>query len=577
MEQARNRPVASAVAALVLLAAVMSLIVPDLGESVGVLGVTMGQVGAAVVGISGARRLQGDERRAWLAIFATFAFGSIGVITTGLLSEVFGQDVPAYSWVDLIFIAGYISLIYGIFNLPTAARRGSARLRIIVDAAVGVISVAVLSWVWFLDDVAHAFLEADVWQRVVGLAYPLLDIVAIVILMTVFIRKRHEVIDVRLVLLSLGLLFQSIADTSLASVAAGGGLDEAQPIFWLFASASFFYLLAAIWSSAPQTRLQASERSPSVWPLFVPYGIAVVLLATLIVRAIDMGLGPDVMWLMLGVAAVGLLMAVRQIASIRDLAVTVEMERRALIASVSHELRTPLTAMIGFLEVLEDPALDLPPEEAREFLVMIGQQSRYLARIVNDLTMLARVGQESVDLDVAEIEFDVVVARVRDSLEIDTTAFEVDAPVGLRLMVDGERLQQILLNLVTNATRYGGEDVVVAAVVNGNDVTIEVHDSGGGVPARYQYTMWERFNRGAHHLNATVPGSGIGLAIVKALSEAHGGKASYRQSDRLGGACFAVDLPRALASTSTKSPTGVSHQPAERSVALMEPNTADRA
>ena len=418
-----------------------------------------------------------------------------------------------------------------------------------MDAAVGAISVSVLAWVWILDDVAHAFLEADWWQRVVGLAYPVLDIIAIVILMTVFIRKRHEVIDARLVLLSLGLVFQTIADTSLASVAAGGGLDEAQPIFWLFASAAFFYLVAAIWLTAPQKRLPAAERSPSVWPLFVPYGIALVLLATLIVRSADMGLSPDIIWLMIGVASVGMLMAVRQIAAIRDLAATVEMERRALIASVSHELRTPLTAMIGFLEVLEDPDLDLPPAEAREFLGLIGQQSRYLARIVNDLTMLARVGQESVDLDIGEIDFAVVVSRVRDSLEIDTRAFEVDAPVGLRLLVDGERLQQILLNLVTNATRYGGDDVLVVAVITRDDVTIEVHDSGGGVPPRYQYTMWERFNRGAHHLNATVPGSGIGLAIVKLLSEAHGGRAAYRQSERLGGACFSVDLPGALVST----------------------------
>ena len=160
---------------------------------------------------------------------------------------------------------------------------------------------------------------------------------------------------------------------------------------------------------------------------------------------------------------------------------------------------------------------------------MVGQQSRYLARIVGDLTMLARVGHEDVDLDRSTLEFETIVGRVQDSLEIDYVGFSVDAPAHLHLRVDGERIQQVLLNLVSNAIRYGGEDIEVVAIVRGTDVTIEVHDSGNGVPTRYQYTMWERFNRGAHHLNATVPGSGIGLAIVKLLSEAHGGRATYRR------------------------------------------------
>ena len=135
----------------------------------------------------------------------------------------------------------------------------------------------------------------------------------------------------------------------------------------------------------------------------------------------------------------------------------------------------------------------------------------------------------------------------------------MDAPDDLVLRVDGERIQQVLLNLITNASRYGGEDVQLVTVIDGADLTLEVHDSGDGVPTKYEYTMWERFNRGAHHLNATVPGSGIGLAIVKVLSEAHGGRATYRRSERIGGACFSVELPNAVVSTS--APTGPASRP----------------
>ena len=116
--------------------------------------------------------------------------------------------------------------------------------------------------------------------------------IGIVIVMTSFIRKRHEILDVRMILLSIALLFQTIADISFASVAAGQGLAEAQPIFWLFAAASLFYMATAIAVGRPLRQRHTAERSPSILPLLVPYGIAGVLLVTLIVRSVDTGLGP---------------------------------------------------------------------------------------------------------------------------------------------------------------------------------------------------------------------------------------------------------------------------------------------
>ena len=72
---------------------------------------------------------------------------------------------------------------------------------------------------------------------------------------------------------------------------------------------------------------------------------------------------------------------------------------------------------------------------------------------------------------------------------------------------------------------------------------IEVHDAGEGIPRRYEVRVWDRFERGPNRLNAAVPGSGIGLAIVHAIAQAHGGTATYRTSEVLGGACFTVSLP----------------------------------
>jgi two-component system sensor histidine kinase AdeS len=104
-------------------------------------------------------------------------------------------------------------------------------------------------------------------------------------------------------------------------------------------------------------------------------------------------------------------------------------------------------------------------------------------------------------------------------------------------------MQQVLVNLLTNVGRYGGQDMLVRVFDRGSDLVIEVHDDGEGIPRRYEVRVWDRFERGPNRLNAAVPGSGIGLAIVQAIALAHGGTARYRTSEVLGGACFAVSLP----------------------------------
>ncbi len=72
---------------------------------------------------------------------------------------------------------------------------------------------------------------------------------------------------------------------------------------------------------------------------------------------------------------------------------------------------------------------------------------------------------------------------------------------------------------------------------------LEVHDNGDGVPTKFESVIWEHFERGAHRLDAVTPGLGIGLSIVKAVMESHGGQAEYRISERLGGSCFSLIVP----------------------------------
>lgn len=98
---------------------------------------------------------------------------------------------------------------------------------------------------------------------------------------------------------------------------------------------------------------------------------------------------------------------------------------------------------------------------------------------------------------------------------------------------DHSRLHQVLVNLLTNAVRYGQGEIHVLAHTTGTGVAVEVHDDGPGIAKKHEAIVWERFERGAHRLDSTIPGSGIGLSIARSLVTAHGGALAYSRSSRL--------------------------------------------
>ena len=100
-----------------------------------------------------------------------------------------------------------------------------------------------------------------------------------------------------------------------------------------------------------------------------------------------------------------------------------------------------------------------------------------------------------------------------------------------------------VVNLLTNAVRYGNGGIRIDTFKTDGAVTLEIHDDGPGIPKRFEESIWDRFERGIHRFDASIPGSGVGLPIARGLIEAHGGTSAQRPSEYLGGACFAVTLP----------------------------------
>jgi two-component system phosphate regulon sensor histidine kinase PhoR len=226
--------------------------------------------------------------------------------------------------------------------------------------------------------------------------------------------------------------------------------------------------------------------------------------------------------------------------------------RRDFVANVSHELRTPLTAIRGYVEALLDD--DPDPEQRRRFLEIIARHSTRMERLVKDLLRLARLDARQEPLETAPCDlqqlFNAVVADLAPAIEakrqhvgvnVDSEACSVDA--------DPAKLHDVVRNLVENAVNYSPQQAGIqigARRIDGK-VTIEVADSGPGIPAEDLTRVFERFYR--VDKSRTGPGTGLGLAIVKHLVELHGGVASA-ENRREGGALFTVTLPTGAASPS---------------------------
>lgn len=214
------------------------------------------------------------------------------------------------------------------------------------------------------------------------------------------------------------------------------------------------------------------------------------------------------------------------------------------VTSVSHELRTPLTSILGHLEILGDA--DLPPGVARQVAV-VQRNAQRLAALVGDLLLVAQVG-EGLRLDRSAVDLDELVREAveaaRPAAEATGVVVAAELPGPLDVEVDGQRVRQVLDNLVSNAVKYSTEGgrVLVTLRRTGTGVEVAVADAGTGIPADEVPHVFERFYRGAQALDDQVPGTGLGLDIVRSIVHAHGGTVTLTSEVGVG-STFVVRLP----------------------------------
>ncbi|MEN8234119.1 MAG: HAMP domain-containing sensor histidine kinase [Actinomycetota bacterium] len=518
------------------------LVAPEsIGEPLSFVAIFVGALVAGLTFIVRARLLAGRERQAWALVGWGFTVGSFGMVALAATTVIHGE-APAFGPADAVFILGYLGVLVGFASLPHTAGTKLLRIRMGLDGLIGAVAVGALLWVFVLEAVVTNSIDIPAWERLVGSAYPLVDLTALVVFMIVTVRQSSLRFDLRIILLATGILAQAVADVQFFVSGVGQSLTDAQPPQLLYMFAIGCYLAtAAIVERVPVAR-EYADRRPPLWALVAPYGAAAAMVFVLATRLWDADLERGDQVLILATFIVGVLVIGRQGIAIRENRVLVERQRSDLVSSISHELRTPLTAMVGFLAVLQEDQ-DLSREERDEMIDVVAEQGTYLTRIVQDLLLLAHDDPGRIELEIAECNIRGVIDSALAASAVDNCCVDVEVDPHLTAIVDGNRLQQILVNLLTNARRYGGDNCLVCAHSESGRLVIEVHDSGPGVPKKHELSIWDRFERGPNRYNATVPGSGIGLAMVRAIVVAHGGRATLCPSDRLGGACFVVDLP----------------------------------
>ena len=214
------------------------------------------------------------------------------------------------------------------------------------------------------------------------------------------------------------------------------------------------------------------------------------------------------------------------------------------ISTVTHEMKTPLTSIRAFSEILLDE--DLPEEDKKKFLDIIIQETGRMTRLIDQVLDLERFdsGRQKLNLEPTDIK--ILLLQACDSLlqvfKEKNIEFKMDLQFdSLELTVDEDRIKQVVLNLLSNASKFAKSVTIITAKVEEGNLLVEVLDDGKGVPMEEVPYIFDKFFQAKNQTSKKPIGSGLGLAISKKIIEYHGGIIGVERKDDL--TCFHFFLP----------------------------------
>lgn len=245
--------------------------------------------------------------------------------------------------------------------------------------------------------------------------------------------------------------------------------------------------------------------------------------------------------------ATGAVVVLNDITKLKNL----ENMRREFVANVSHELKTPITSVKGFVETLQDGALE-DKEDARRFLDIIANELDRLNSIIEDLLLLSRVEQDTeksqIHLEQTSIRGileNAIQARAPQAQE-KRIVIDLNCDESLNASVNELLLEHAIVNLVDNAIKYSdeGNNIEIECLQRDGEISISVTDHGCGIESRHLSRVFERFYRVDRARSRKLGGTGLGLAIVKHIVQAHGGYVNVSSTPGKS-STFSISLPKA--------------------------------
>ena len=518
-------------------------------------------------------------RRAWRLIGAAALCWGVGQLIWSSL-ELSGSGGPAGfpSIADLFFLAAIPLVAAGVLSWPTAPVHALAQVRTLLDGLLIASSLLFASWALVLGPTYHAG-GGSLPPRVIGLAYPIGDMVTLTIVFSVLVRTRGRAI-VQPALIALAIVCIGLADSAFAFLAGKGAYE---PGAWLDLGWLVGWLLVAVAALRPAPaellRDDDEEDRPITWSRFaLPYVPPVAAFVT--ATFIQVAKGRLEPFLIFNGTVIVLLVVARQaVANIEnqrlhqrvrrtvdrlfqreaELETALLRQREAakslqevsqmkdtFLRAVSHDLRTPLTAMHGVAVTLERTKLNLPREQALDLIKMMIEKTRKMDRLLSDLLDLNRMGEGILEPKRTTIDIRALTHQVVEEVDqLRGWPIEIVAePV--MVSVDAPKVERIIENLLLNTTRHTppGTQVWVRAHAGERDLELIVEDAGPGVPAELAGSIFEPFRQGmpAPTSGKNGKGVGIGLSLVARFAILHGGRAWVAERPG-GGASFHVLLP----------------------------------
>ncbi|HEY9681880.1 MAG TPA: PAS domain S-box protein, partial [Oculatellaceae cyanobacterium] len=263
------------------------------------------------------------------------------------------------------------------------------------------------------------------------------------------------------------------------------------------------------------------------------------------------------------------------LANILDVSERREVERlkKEFVSTVSHELRTPLTSIRGSLTLLSVGAMGALPEQVKKVVGIAERNTIRLITLINDILDIEKLESGKLDMVFDTISVSNVLERSSESVKAfaEQNGIKLElVPSAAQVYADGDRLVQVLVNLVSNAVKFSpkGETVTVSVEEIPNWIEVKVVDRGRGIPEKFKGLLFQRFQQVEASDAKKKGGTGLGLAICKGIIEAHGGTIGV-ESEEGKGSCFWFRIPPA-----SKGATILAHGPAPVAKSGSQPKPA---